>query len=511
MKERIESIIRDLYALDPTLRASDRQVRLAVQKILELEPEVNISPKFRQGLRAMLTARIAKPQTQKSSQMLLSKFMNMPLLKFGLTAAVVAAIAVASTLYFTGNSTLGPASNLFQLTPEVKKVSNKAFGTLISATTASAQTGGRGGGLTSDAGAEMSVRPQSGGGGAPDAMIFPVIFYRYVYRGEEITLDQETVNVLRRVKALGASDQVQHILRQFNAGVVDLNSFSGSALQNFTLAQNQPYGYYVSVDLENGQININQNWIEWPDLGILCGGSECPAGSESLDVADIPEDSAMVEVADNFLSDHGISLSGYGQPFVQQEWRVLYNSLPASERLSAYIPDTFTVVYPLMIEGQQVLDENGNPTGLMVSVNVRYDRVVGVWQLTNQQYEASAYDAVTDVSRVLEIAESGGMYGWDAAEGGVEGGVIEKREVKEIELGTPIMGLTRVWHSPDNKISSELFVPSLIFPVTSQEEGDSFYRANVVVPLVKEILESTNPGPIRILEDTPVPSTVSPE
>jgi len=64
-------------------------------------------------------------------------------------------------------------------------------------------------------------------------------------------------------KGAGGGPVGQSSYRQLNFGLVNLGSFAGARLQNFSIVQDQDFGYMVDVNLSDGLININQNWERW--------------------------------------------------------------------------------------------------------------------------------------------------------------------------------------------------------------------------------------------------------
>jgi hypothetical protein len=62
MNEKIESIINDLYAIDPTLREHDARIRALVATLIEVKPRVEIDQIFVTALRAQLLSSVQKTQ-----------------------------------------------------------------------------------------------------------------------------------------------------------------------------------------------------------------------------------------------------------------------------------------------------------------------------------------------------------------------------------------------------------------------------------------------------------------
>ena len=205
-----------------------------------------------------------------------------------------------------------------------------------------------------------------------------------------------------------------------------------------------------------------------------------------LKLANLPADDKIIAAADKFMSDFGISVAGYGQPFVQNDWRMNYESQPSTA--DVYAPDSLTVIYPLKLNGREVFDESGNKSGLSVNVSVRDMVATGVWGLASQQYQSSAYDTEKDSSRLIGIAENGGFRQYRYFDENA-------RNMKQVELGTPTLAYVRMWMYKDNA-SEELFVPAYIFPITKKPAGIYLYQQNIIVPVIKDILDQDNQMPV---------------
>ena len=85
----------------------------------------------------------------------------------------------------------------------------------------------------------------------------------------------------------------------------------------------------------------------------------------------------------------------------------------------------------------------------------------------------------TDTDKILEVAKSGQRkFNFD-----------NPTKIFEFELGTPKQALMRVYNY-ENGISKQFLAPCLIFPVTKTPDDAGYYQENIVVPLVKELLEN---------------------
>jgi len=74
MQDSLEQLLKDIYALEPSLRERDTEIRPLVRALLLNKPEVKVSEEFTKGLRTKLLA--AKEVTVTKSQPIPSPWMN---------------------------------------------------------------------------------------------------------------------------------------------------------------------------------------------------------------------------------------------------------------------------------------------------------------------------------------------------------------------------------------------------------------------------------------------------
>ncbi|OGY44357.1 MAG: hypothetical protein A3J62_04115 [Candidatus Buchananbacteria bacterium RIFCSPHIGHO2_02_FULL_38_8] len=500
----VNQILNELYELDGSLKKHEKELIKIINKILVSKPDTKFDQAFAKRLRAELLAKTSSKQTT-SLLNKLTKLFTMKKLAYVAGGAVLTALILIPVLNSLNQSKFTPT---FDTGLKITRVGDNAFGLLEPEATVSdlglEQAKSAVAPLGLGAGdAIVAPRSQAGGGSgyatSESAMIVPpdylMVNYKYVYKGEPITLDQDKLPVLKRIRGIGSAGQIAGLLSSFNLGLADLSAFSDSKVQNVSFIQDKPYGYAINANLEEGSLTIYQNWQTWP-LG-QCQDEKCYE-AQRVTISDVPTDEELIRIANDFLSQHKISLENYGDPFVDNNWRVYYAQTVNQAEL--YLPDSLTVLYPLEIQGQGVYEGYGYPAGLSVTVSIRDKRVNGVNSLFTQNYQSSMYEAETDFNRILKFAETGGVYSYPFA---------DATTVYEIELGEPKLGYLKKWNYKNGQ-TEELLVPALIFPVINQPQTEATtkqilpnaYKQNVVVPLIKEVLaefEAGNDDPIRIL------------
>ncbi len=422
-----------------------------------------------EGFKRALFQKLETVRHQQKSKSSTINFDFMNKLKFSLAGAAVVAIAVIVYVTLPKNET-----TIFPGDQEISKVNPRAFGSL--ATLTSIESGrGQGGGGGGDSSAAIDPKPAAdgqGGGGDMSIMPVPPVNYKYVYAGEKFSIDSASMPVYERQKGLGSGINLESFLDRFNLGMLNINKFNNASVDSISASQDQDYGYMISVDFKQGSVYINQNWLRWPQTQ-----------TEQMNLNAIPPDEQVIAIANDFLDEYGISRASYGEPIVQNQWRIEYER--TANKQFAYVPDTLSIVYPLKISGDEIYDEGGNKTGLYVSVNLRANRVSSLGELSSQRYDSSDYETEQDAARLTEIAEQGGFRSYLPYATPSAGGANIKTQ--EIKLGTPTLGYVRMWQSLSGVVR-ELFVPSLIFPVSQTDTG--YYPQNIIVPVTKEVLNS---------------------
>lgn len=485
----IKKLLEELYAIDPSLRAREAELKPVVAKLLADKPEVHLDHTFLEQLKqTLLTKPFRMSEPTKTMWPRLALF-----------AGGFAVLAIVVTV--TRNPSMSVQSST------VRSLSANAFGSLNGPTSPGSQS-------SSETVASPAPTALRAGGGAPmmaaatDAAVTnvgyavggstgsvgkmmiapaPYVQYKLVYKGEPLTLGDETVKVYRRVQPTSGQTKLAGALGAIRFGGLDLGSFGSADVTSFELVDGSDEGYIINVNVRDGVININQNWQTW----YPCANGICPERAP-LSASDVPSNEKLVDIANAFLQKHGLDTAVYGKPEVENT--NYGRPMPMTKELSvvsspAYINDSVVVMYPVKVDNQEAVDTGGTKTGLRVTIDLRKQKVSSVWPIQDSQFESSAYAAVTDAKSVIAIAERNGYWYNDPA-----------AKVKEISLGTPTRVL--VQHYVYNGMTSlELYVPALAFPVMNAPEG--YYQKTIIVPLAKELLEQQYgggvPTPMRAL------------
>jgi hypothetical protein len=319
------------------------------------------------------------------------------------------------------------------------------------------------------------------------------VSYEYTYTGGDFETFKDEELVYRRIKP-SLSNTLNTSFVVGSAPFIDLSNFNDVKLSSFNLIQDVDFGYNFNFSLSDGSFSMYKNWNKWPTAEKVCGPSSdnfyC-FEEYRINESDILSDEELLTISNNFLRKHSVDLGNFEQGEVQNQWLKYYNK--AENKASFHIPETNNIIYPLKIDGKKVYENYGNVSGLNIEVDVRERKVSGLYNLYNQQYEASNYETETDKDRVIEMAEKKESSYYNEGD----------FETKVIEMDTPVLGLVKSWtYDEVSRSSYEVYVPAYIFPIKKDYSGINFYRDNVVVPAVEDFFNDYNkPGIPRVLPE----------
>jgi hypothetical protein len=524
MKNNIDTILEELYAIDPSFREHEKELRTLVIKLVTLKPDTKFDQTFADQLKTQLLG--VSLSTKPLSFM--DRFLSATAMRYAVSGGLIAFLVfVPLTYYFVSNNNVpgAPLDSGFSFEVKTTQVKKNAFGTLTSSDQAAAapltnrdsaskaedsfmqtlpefpsfSAGGKGGGSFEES---AGMAPSSGGVTSVDrSMIAPVppemyVNYKYVYTGDPLKLESSGI-VLKRVKSIEAMSQLNTFLQKTNFNLVDLGSFTRLKLRSFELGEDKDFGYNISVNFDEGMISINPQWDKW-NMNVR--------EYKPIQSSEVPDDKTLISIADKFLREHNISTKDFGSPTVDNNWR---NGYPALMEKSSvwYGPEAINVTYPLQVNGMEVYDEGGYPFGLQVSVAVREKRVWGVYNLTSQSYESSEYPLETDTKKIISLAEESPYGYYMPMMKGEE--ATQDQKTEELKLGSAKPVLMKFWKYDEGK-NEELLVPALLFPILDRPENMAFWQKNKIVPLVKDILNNRYPVPGPVIMEKPLPVDVPP-
>ncbi len=461
MPDHLQDILKELYTMEPALQQREAELVPIIQKLLAVQPDVQVDPAFREKLRSQL---LQKTSPHSPVTFFAMRKFSYPL--FGVFALAV--VGVGTYAYINRSTTNTPVVTTSGGAPRIA-ITNRdaaAFGNFSSNPAAAATN-------------QLKTESRAGGGATapttdaalPSNLVAPAIatVYEYVYKGGTLTIP--TASVLKRSNQLPSST-LESVLKSANLGLIDLEKFSNLKVQQISLAEDKDQGYSVNVDLREGAISLYQNWERWVQP------LREAVGNVNAATPTLPGDDALIATANAFLDQYNIPRSAYGAPVVPKYF-LGYNETAISSRMG--FVQSVQVVYPLVVESKPVVNENGYPMGLTVDIDLNLNRVVSVNNLTGLSYEASAYPMVTETATILDMVKRGGMYGVVP---------VADQSVKrvQVEVGAPTLGFYPSRYQIE-QTNTEYLIPALVFPITKAPQGEQLYRTAIVVPLVIDLLD----------------------
>lgn len=492
-----EQLLAELYEIDPDLKQHHTALLPLVEELLKHKPNTTPSKAFVERLRKELRAKAAEhaavPPTNIPAAVPARRASFLDLFRGPVLAPALALLIIAGAAGYS-LSNLQSDRPLFNPTPandtssdlfaySVTKTKDGAFGDLgtIGTPNQGVAYGRGGGGGGGDARAVTNpVQPMSSGAeeDASKIMIAPEMTrITYAFSGALELSEGDTVAVLKRQK--NTRLPFEALGQAFNLGMIDLGSFPGRKVDTVMLTQEGEYGYMITLSLGEGMVSVSPNWQAWPHPEAGCKDEACFRRMQ-LKPQDVPADETLISIAKAFATEHKIDLSGYGEPVVDQQWKRDMEMMV--DKSMAWVPESHRVIFPLLVEGEEVVDEAGNPTGLSLSVNIRAKKVSDMWNLTNRQFVRSDYAAVTDSAKILDYLQRVDAPYYDP---------MPRTNVKDVTvtLGAPTKGYATFFRTDEKGMTDELLIPSLLFPIQNVPEGTPIWRRTITVPLAADMLK----------------------
>lgn len=476
----IQSILKELLAADPSLKDREKELLPLLKLLVENKPAAEPTEDFKRRLHAEIRMQTRAEPSESSFTSFFSFLMNKQY-SVALAGLLLGVLITGPVVYYgLPSDSNGTPSGTPLFSYSVSDTGANAFGDF---STVAAQGRGQGGGGGGNPAPTMAAEGSAATDSkmiAPDSMIYRPQVFKFKIDGEIPALTDTQVQVLRRNKVVTSAD-AQAILNTFNLGSIDLDSFGGLKTDSISLYQDGKNGYMMYISFREGSVSINQNWETWDHPESKCTTEAC-FQQYRIKESDIPADDVLIGIANDFAKAHDIDLSQYGEPEVDNSWRVSLAAMSATDRAMYWFPESARVIYPQLIDGKPVYEQGGQKAGISIGVHVRQKKVSDAYGILSQNYTRSSYEAVTTSGAIIDFLDrSGNMYG-----GGMPPNTIP--ETVNVTLGAPTVGFTKVYNYEDGK-ADELVVPALIFPVKEVPEGSYYYQQSVTVPLAKELMD----------------------
>ena len=482
----INQILNELFMLDPELKKNEDDVRKIVEKLLESNPETKFDREFASRLRKEILEKAQRIKSESPKKYFFSTFV-LNKFAYAIGGATITLIAVL-ILIPKGTEKLSLEKALdIKSDQGIEKLSSRAFGQLSFEGTPTPNTmeaKGLGGGGGSKFAAPVAMEESAVTSDIAKMYVPEYINYEFSYIGDDINISENKMEVYKRIKDNINNQNLAKSVTGLDIDLLNLKKLKNTELDYININEDRKYGYSVNINFKENSLSLFPNWKEWPQLN--CQDQAC-FKSNQLTSDDIPNDSKLIKIAKNFVKEYGIDTNTFQEPIVQNTWRDMNGQ---SEFTKSYIPEDIQVVFPLIINEQTVFDWGGNPFGLYVNVNIRHNKVSSVNNIVPQNYESSKYPIITNINKLIGLAEQGGIY--------APYQYPDPTQTIEVKLDTPKISLIQHHkYDHDKNESDELYIPALIFPIVDISD-DAYYRQkNIIIPLIKDIIDSPQVMPMR--------------
>jgi len=477
--DKIKTILEDLYKIDPELQQKEKELIKIINKFLVSCPNTKFNSAFAIKLRQELLGE----ETKYSVWEAFMNFMSMKKIAYVSGGVLIAVLVIVPAIFVLLNNRESVDLSFKQSFDSLEAGAFGKISTIADDSKSIAQeaTGYGGGGqptaprtlMASSDSAEENVAGRQSSGVSIGMPAPEFLNYTFRYTGENIDISQIDLPVVKRNKSDDIGKKVGSVLGKFNLGLINFSKFSNLKAQQVSLSEDVANGYAIYFNFEEGQISITRNWQRYIAL------YESEKEINDLSDANVPEDSALISIADKFLSKYGINKSAYGTPQVDSSWQRQLKTAKA-EGQKIYVPQYISVIYPLEINGVAAYEEYGSVLGLDVVINIAENEVYSVNNLYTQNYESSTYELDNDFTKIIKVAEAGGLSGLNYYSP-------DSKQPIEFELETPKIIYIKKYIYLKNT-SEEILVPGLLFKVKNNPQAGYVYRDTVVVPIVKEML-----------------------
>jgi hypothetical protein len=407
MEKKIkESLLEDLYNIDSNLKKEEEKLLIIIDNILKAKNDIHYNEEFFDKLKEKVLIEIQKQkyQTQK-------KYYFFQRLSYSLAfISLVLLIFLVSPVFKNNEEKIVEEINN---TRKISMLAPQAFGDLS---------------LVSDNKVE--------GLGSGEIGLMPIPEFTKSYRfflkeGENINFDNSSNLVYQQINTKDYFiDQASLPFAVDNFGNLKYS------FVNFQEDKNNPFS--LSINFLNQSLSINKETI-----------------NTEIKVNEFKEETT-INLANQFINAYEISLEDYGDAYINKYW--------SDEE---YIPSRVQVLYPQIIDDLFVYNQRGEYNSMQVDVSLHLNEVVGLYNYSFADYQASQYDIIDTKEQILEYLvrlNEESIFTNDTID-------VYLSEAKFALLKTNVI---------ENAYSKEIYVPAIVF------KADNYYQDSLVIPLISD-------------------------
>lgn len=308
------------------------------------------------------------------------------------------------------------------------------------------------------------------------------IAYTYSYSGTLPKIDSNTLPLYKKNSIAFTNQDTASFIRNLHIDWLNTAAFQNAGITNINISEDREFGYNIWIDFAAWNVNIYQNYTMWPQA--KCYNNRCETLAK-LTKKDIPSNESLIALTDAFFKQYGINRSTYWIPHIDSAWRTTY-ARSIEDGTVWFIPEIYTVTYPIILDGKNLYEEFGGYKWLMFTIDLRSMRISGVSWLEKYNLESSEYPIIQDSEILNKMISSG----WRRM---MWGKSTWSWKIIPISLKDPVIGYIRISWEWKNGISTDFFVPAYIFRVDNKPQ-DAFISDTVVIPIVDGFTQELSPN-----------------
>ncbi|MGE4444870.1 MAG: hypothetical protein AB7E37_07885 [Candidatus Altimarinota bacterium] len=495
MGKEVENILQELYEIDENLQKKEPELKKIIHSMLNLRPNITIDENFKYSLREQIQQKINSEKLHNFQKSQKNNFWNIFTYIFG-------TLGVAAFGFFIFRETFAPHTIIQDNTPssvsqnllsfESNITENKnGFGNLKTVGVDSLAKGGSVEKMSLQTPNTVTDLAENdtkilGENMIGDAMIGKMIapidpdwvpeVYKYSYSGELNLEIPAQMPVYKKITGKNISTQVANYFKNIDFNGIKLGNFSEIGVSNVSLNENKEYGYSLNIDFENGSFSLYKNWAKWPQRDWTTNSKQNFVSEEEV-----------LQIAGDFIQKYKIDLGKYGNPEVEKKYLSVLRSYESSKIAPEYINNTTTVIYPLLIDENKIVEEYGQVSGVRLEIDLIEKKVTSLNGLHINNYEKYAYNIETSKENILKIANVGGRFG-------LENEIPKNAKYIDILLKNPTLQYISTYKY-ENFSQEQFLIPAVVFEI--EKAGvENYYGDTITVPLVKDFYKYDKSGNI---------------
>ncbi len=475
MNDKIKKTLAEIYTLNPELKKHEKDLLKIIKEFTKNKPKTKFTKKFQEELKEQIEQKVLEIKEKKDNKATFSQILFKILAPITYTAVGVV-LTIGICPYFDQKT------EPIKETEAQKEEKVEAFSRSINIETeefddiaydetevipemAGFGDGGLGSGFEN-----FNLVSNKTNSDTIEPAMYQAKEIKYTYNEDDIWLPKDpNQNIYITKSKLSTNSPILNIFADIPE--INLSKFTNTTIRHLSLAQNnQKFGYIISLDFNSGIISINEDYENWPNPFIDCEDEYCYK-SLQLKKSDMPSESEIITIANQFISDYQIDLNNYGEPIIDNSWKTYRED---------YAPETINIIYPLLINNHYVYHQNGANIGIQITINVRYKKVASVYGIRIVNFDIytskRAENALEKVANALKNKRNNYIDPYLSQENII---------TEEVELVSP--EFCYVLYN-NYETQNEIFIPAIAFTVKNKK--NYIDNNKIIAPLFenKEII-----------------------